>query len=447
MAATSHHLRPILLLLLVLFLSQLAHVHSQTPTAPRPKPKAILLPVRKNGAALQYTTNVRQRAPLVPVKLAVDLGAQMPWVNCEDGYISSSYTPVPCESKLCKLSGSGACHTACYSPPAPGCHNNTCSQNVYNNFIRTSTMGDIAVEAAVFRSTDGKNPGRSVSVPGGVVLTCGYTSMLEGLAKNTRGMVGLGRSPVSLPPVLSSAFGFPNKFAMCLSSSSSQGVVIFGDGPYFLQPSKEVSSFLMNTPLILNPVSTAGAYFEGEPSTDYFINVTGIKFNGRAVPLNSTLLKISKEGSGGTKLSTVDPYMLMETSIYRAVTRAFLNWGKHLKRVRSVKPFEHCFDAKGIGSTRVGPAVPQIELLLGGKGGGSWTIFGANSMVYVGKGEIMCLGLVDGGADARTSIVIGGHQLEDNLVQVDMVKKRLGFTSSLLLHQTTCANFNFTVVV
>jgi hypothetical protein len=51
---------------------------------------------------------------------------------------------------------------------------------------------------------------------------------------------------------------------------------------------------------------------------------------------------------------------------------------------------------------------------------------------------------VDGGVNPRTSIVIGGHQLEDNLLQFDLAASRLGFSSSLLFRQTTCANFNFT---
>lgn len=45
-----------------------------------------------------------------------------------------------------------------------------------------------------------------------------------------------------------------------------------------------------------------------------------------------------------------------------------------------------------------------------------------------------------------SAIVIGGHQIEDNLLQFDLATSRLGFSSSLLFRQTTCANFNFTSV-
>ncbi len=58
--------------------------------------------------------------------------------------------------------------------------------------------------------------------------------------------------------------------------------------------------------------------------------------------------------------------------------------------------------------------------------------------------DVWCLGFVDGGANARTSVVIGGHQMEDNLLQFDLESKRLGFSSSILAQGTSCANFNFT---
>ncbi|KAL3626099.1 GLC7-interacting protein 2 [Castilleja foliolosa] len=56
----------------------------------------------------------------------------------------------------------------------------------------------------------------------------------------------------------------------------------------------------------------------------------------------------------------------------------------------------------------------------------------------------MCLGFLDGGLSPRTAIVIGGYQLEDNLLQFDLAASRLGFSATLLGRQTTCANFNFT---
>ncbi|KAL2485859.1 Eukaryotic aspartyl protease family protein [Abeliophyllum distichum] len=75
-----------------------------------------------------------------------------------------------------------------------------------------------------------------------------------------------------------------------------------------------------------------------------------------------------------------------------------------------------------------------------------WRIFGSNSMVRIESEriDVWCLGFLDGGADTRTAVVIGGHQMEDNLLQFDLDNNRLGFSSSVLAHGTMCANFNFT---
>jgi hypothetical protein len=78
-----------------------------------------------------------------------------------------------------------------------------------------------------------------------------------------------------------------------------------------------------------------------------------------------------------------------------------------------------------------------------------WKILGSNSMVRVGA-DVWCLGFVDAGVRPKTSvfagdpsIVIGGHQMEDNFLQFDLESMRLGFSSSVLSRGTSCASFRF----
>ncbi|XP_006349243.2 basic 7S globulin [Solanum tuberosum] len=412
-----------------------------------PRPRAFLLPVTKDVVTKQLITTISQRTPLVPVKLTIDLGQRFLWLDCGNGYVSSSYKPVPCGSIPCKRSLSHDCAETCLDPQAsPGCNHNTCSHIPYNPFSRTSTGGELAQDVLSLQSTDGLNPRKYLSA-NGVVFDCAPKPLLEGLAKSVEGILGLGNGYVGFPTQLANAFRVPRKFAICLTSSTtSRGVIFFGDSPYVFLSGMDVSKRLVYTPLLKNPVSTSGSYFEGEPSTDYFIGVTSIKINGNVVPINTTLLNITKDGKGGTKISTVDPYTKLETSIYNALTKAFVKSLSKVPRVKPVAPFEVCYNRTSLGSTRVGPGVPPIELVLGNKNATtSWTIWGVNSMVAVNN-DVLCLGFVDGGVEFEptTSIVIGAHQIEDNLLQFDIANKRLGFTSSLLFGQTTCANFNFT---
>ncbi|OVA05510.1 Peptidase A1 [Macleaya cordata] len=405
---------------------------------------ALLLPVTKDASTLQYLTHINQRTPLVPINLVVDLGGQFLWVDCDQDYVSSSYNPPYCRSAQCSLAGNNGCGE-CYSPPRPGCNNNTCSLFPDNTISRTSTSGELAADVVSVQSRDGSNPGPNVTVPQ-FLFTCAPTFLLDGLAKGVKGMAGLGRAKIGLPSQFSAFFRFPAKFAICLTSSTtSKGVIFFGDGPYNMLPRMEISSNLIYTPLFINPVSTAGAYTEGEASVEYFIGVKSIKINEKHVLLNANLLSINKtDGYGGTKISTVNPYTVMETSIYNAFADLFIKEAEtmNISRVASVAPFGVCFSRENVLSTRVGYAVPTIDLVLQNENV-FWRIFGANSVVQVSD-DVLCLGFVDGGANPRTSIVIGGYQLEDNLLQFDIARSRLGFSLSLLFRQTTCSNFNFT---
>jgi hypothetical protein len=403
-------------------------------------PSAVVLPVSKDAAATQqYVTSFRQRTPLVPVKAVLDLAGATLWVDCDAGYASSTYRRVPCASKPCRLSRSAACATSCLGPPSPSCLNDTCGGFPGNTVTQVSTSGNIITDVLALPTTFRPAPGPLATAPA-FLFTCGATFLTEGLAAGATGMASLSRARYALPTQLAATFRFSRRFALCLPPAGSAGVVVFGDAPYAFQPGFVLSNAsLIYTPLLVNPVSTAGVSTNGDKSDEYFVGVTGIKVNGRAVPLNATLLAIDKKGVGGTKLSTVAPYTVLESSIYKAVTGAFAAETAAIPRAPAVAPFQLCYDGSKVGSTRVGPAVPTIELVMGSDAK-SWVVFGANSMVAV-KGGALCLGVVDGGEAPRTSVVIGGHMMEDNLLEFDLKASRLGFSSSLLFRQTNCNNF------
>ncbi|KAK9083979.1 hypothetical protein Scep_030450 [Stephania cephalantha] len=414
------------------------------------KPKALVLQVIKDAKTRQYFTRFLQRTPFAIVDMVFDLGGKLMWIDCEKDYKSTSYRPARCGSAQCKLAGSDGC-SQCFNPPKPGCNNNTCSTILDNSVIGLATSGEVGADILALQSTNGANPVDVVRVPR-FIFSCAPHSLLEGLVNGSNGIIGLGRSPIALPWQFSSIFKFSNKFAVCLTSSTDEykgrGAVFFGDSPYIFSPNVDASKSLTYTPLFINPVSTASAYSQGEASTEYFIGVKSIKVDEKAVALNAGLLSINEtDGYGGTKLSTVNPYTVMESSIYKAVTEAFLKAAiaRKLTRVAGVAPFGVCFSSKNVGSTRVGPAVPTIDLVLQSEST-YWRMFGANSMVQVNN-NVLCLGIVDGGVSRpqlKTSIVIGGHQLEDNLLEFDLARSRVGFSSSLLFRQTNCANFNHT---
>ncbi|XP_059630148.1 probable aspartic proteinase GIP2 [Cornus florida] len=257
-------------------------------------------------------------------------------------------------------------------------------------------------------------------------------------------MVGFARSNTALPTQLALASKLPNKFAVCIPSSTENGfgTIFIGGGPYYMPPyPNDMSHSLITTPLITIPVSRPPVLTRsGGPSAEYFIGVKSIRVDGKLVPLNASLLAIDKNGIGGTTLSTVAPHPLLATSIYEAVINAFVKAAasRKMKRVKSVAPFGACFSSKTVlVSTNTGPPVLTIDLVLQSKTK-YWRIYGANSMVKVGK-DVLCLGFEDGGSNPITSIVLGGHLLENYLLEFDLASSKLRFSSSLLLKNTTCS--------
>ncbi|KAG8370715.1 hypothetical protein BUALT_Bualt13G0012100 [Buddleja alternifolia] len=157
-------------------------------------------------------------------------------------------------------------------------------------------------------------------------------------------------------------------------------------------------------------------------SPDYYIGLTSFKVNGKSVPLNRTLLAIDENGFGGTRLSTSKPYSVLQSSIFEALRDAFMkeSGALNLTLIKPVEPFEVCYGAERITSTTMGPRVPTIDLVLQSDEV-YWRIYGSNSMVRIRSENVdgWCLGFVDGGLEPKSSIVIGAHQFEDNLLQFD----------------------------
>uniref|UniRef100_A0A803R8L8 Peptidase A1 domain-containing protein n=1 Tax=Cannabis sativa TaxID=3483 RepID=A0A803R8L8_CANSA len=414
---------------------------------------ALVLPITKLTSTndIQYITQIHQRTPLVPVKLALYLGGDSLVVDCEDlGFVSSTYKPALCGSAECTFADARCNDGMCSGIERPGCHNNTCLLQGSNPFTSLGSVDEVGSDVVSVQSTDGSSPRKSVSVAN-FVFVCSSSTIKLGLGKGVKGIAGLGRYPISLPFQLASAHKLSAKFAICLPSSTSEskkGTLFVGEGPYVYRPNIDVSKSLIHTKLYQMPRLFLGTFRSSPESfTEYFVKVKSIKVNGIAVPLNTSLLPVKRSlNLGGTKISTTVPYTKLETSIFKAVVNAFVKAMGNIPRVKPVEPFEACFSSKNIGSTPFGPAVPKIDLMFE-KRSVSWSMFGANSMVRVSD-KVMCLGFVDGFdiESMRSAIIIGAHQLEDNLLEFDVANSRLGFSSSLRFgSKTTCSNFDFQI--
>ncbi|KAL5541666.1 hypothetical protein UlMin_009376 [Ulmus minor] len=356
--------------------------------------KALIFPVTKDSLTLQYLTQIRHGNPLQPTKLVLDLGAPLIWMDCEanSGSGSSSGRLISCGSIQCLAAKSTV------------------------DKLKKMGNGGKLVEDIVAVDLAGEITAGEYSF----LFVCSPKSLLNGLAIEARGMVGLGRSRIALPSQISQALASKWQFSLCLSSSN--GVVLYENGHQSSYFGSELSKSLIYTPLLQ----------DGSSSSQYFINLKSIQIGGKKLSLD---LK-------STKLSTIVPYTTMATSIYTLFVKAYEKAASSLNmtRVESVAPFGLCFASETIRRTAGGQEVPVIDLTLQSEMV-KWRIYGRNSMVKVSD-KVVCLGFLDGGLNMEESVVLGGFQLEDVLLHFDVGASMLGFSPSLLLKQTSCSNFN-----
>ncbi|KAL2493196.1 Eukaryotic aspartyl protease family protein [Abeliophyllum distichum] len=403
------------------------------------KPRAFIFPIKKESTTLQYYTTIQIGANSTSLDVVIDLGGKFLWFNSAEYFAAATtYRPIRCGTKLCQISNGVGCVFCFLSPPVPGCTNNTCSDYAHNPFTGTLGYSGLGEDTLHVQATNGAK-----YVSPHFPFQFSDPVLKEGLAPGTQGLIGLGRTNIALQAQLASRFKIPQKFALCISSSGD-GNIIIGGGPY-KAPFQEISKSLISTPLIKNPVETYPTEKVGNSSVEYFINVKSIIVGNKTLLLNTTLLSFDKNGNGGTNLRTVRPYTILHRSIFRALVNEFVKEAAaiyNIKRVASVAPFGACFDSKTIANSKTGPVVPTIDLVLQSKKV-YWRFYGENSMVKVNN-DVLCLGFVDGGLDPVTSISIGGHQLENYVLEFDVTSSMLLFSPSIpsiLPSGTSCSQF------
>ncbi|KAI3925991.1 hypothetical protein MKW98_028127 [Papaver atlanticum] len=378
--------------------------------------------------------NINQGAPLATVKLDLDLGGKLPWFRCDDGYsTSSSYKPVKCTSPKCALASKPITCVSCNAahPLKTWCHKNACSVRTSNPVSKFVGYGELITDLVTVKSNDGFRFLSVPAIPATIVAPSRYafgcaTSgdfSLHGLAKGVQGVAGLGRSSVlSLISQFSDGFRFPRIFALDFGSGDANGRIYFGGGPYvyafpsYLDLKQE---YLTYTPLLVNP----------KLSEEYFIDVISIKIHGETVPIvDKRLFSINKiTGVGGTKIDFQAPYTILQTSIYKAVTKVYIKWAKsmNITMVPPVAPFGTCYKTSTLPDfvlegDKVPPGVafifPKNELRTG-------------EMTWTG-GDVTCLAFIDGGLNPKTSIVIGVFNL-NFFVEFDISGSRFGYVQPI----------------
>ncbi|KAJ6797043.1 basic 7S globulin-like [Iris pallida] len=135
------------------------------------------------------------------------------------------------------------------------------------------------------------------------LLTQGACSRRQGHARPRARELGL-------PLQLASAFPVSAKFAVCLSSTTtSNGVMFFGDGPYEISSGVDASARFKYTPLFVNPVSTAGSYIAGRNRSSTSLVFGPLRLTGQPCPSKSRCLASTRKGMEEPRLVRLLPIL------------------------------------------------------------------------------------------------------------------------------------------
>ncbi|XP_040382950.1 aspartyl protease family protein At5g10770-like [Oryza brachyantha] len=329
----------------------------------------------------------------------VDTGSDLTWVQCKpcsvcyaqrdplfDPAGSASYAAVPCNASACAASLKAA-------TGMPG----SCSSGGGERCYYALAYGDGSFSRGVLATDTIALGAASLDA---FVFGCGLSN--RGLFGGTAGLMGLGRTELSLVSQTASRFG--GVFSYCLPATTS------GDAAGSLSLGSDTSSYRNTT-----PVSYTRMIADPAQPPFYFMNVTGASVGGAAVAaagLGATNVLVDS----GTVITRLAP------SVYRAVRAEFTR--QFSGRYPAAPPFsllDTCYNLTGHDEVKV----PLLTLRL--EGGADMTVDAAGMMFMVRKdGSQVCLAMASLSFEDQTPIV-GNYQQKNKRVVYDTLGSRLGF--------------------
>ena len=221
--------------LLLPSLTTLILLQIQTCVSSSQTQKPLLLPLKTQTQtpprklAFQHnvtlTISLTIGSPPQNVTMVLDTGSELSWLHCKkqqninsvfNPHLSSSYTPIPCMSPICKT------RTRDFLIPVSCDSNNLCHVTVsYADF--TSLEGNLASDT--FAISGSGQPGIIFGS-----MDSGFSSNANEDSKTT-GLMGMNRGSLSFVTQM----GFP-KFSYCISGKDASGVLLFGDATFKYTP-------------------------------------------------------------------------------------------------------------------------------------------------------------------------------------------------------------------
>ncbi|KAH6819548.1 Eukaryotic aspartyl protease family protein [Perilla frutescens var. frutescens] len=329
----------------------------------------------------------------------VDTGSDLSWVQCQpcrlcytqpeplyNPLISPSYRSVQCNSQ--------PCHTLQYATGNLGlCGSNAPTCNYAVTYGDGSyTRGELGSDRLTLGTTKVEN----------FVFGCGRNN--KGLFGAASGLMGLGRSDLSLISQTSDVFG--GVFSYCLpdSDSGTSGSLVLGTDTSVFKNSTPFSY----TALVPNP----------QLYSFYILNMTGASVGGVA-------LQSSSFGENGILIDSGTVITRLPPSVYTAVKGEFLKQFTGYPSAPSFSILDTCFNLSAYEEV----SIPTLRLQFEGDAEMSVDVTG---MFYFVKRDAsqVCLALASLAYEDEIGI-IGNYQQRNTRVMYDTKQMQVGFAKEM----------------
>ncbi|KAK4801487.1 hypothetical protein SAY86_021974 [Trapa natans] len=329
------------------------------------------------------------------MSLIVDTGSDLTWVQCQPCRVcynqqdpmfnpsfSPSYRSISCNSSTCQSLLFEAGNSGTCSGMAP----QTCSYTVsYGD--GSYTRGELGLDTLSLGT---------VSV-NSFIFGCGRNN--KGLFGGASGLMGLGRSSVSLISQASAMFG--GVFSYCLPSAeaTSTGSLVFGGD----------SSVYKNS----TPFSYADIIPNLQLPTFYFLNLTGVS-------VGTVALESPSFGKAGILIDSGTVISRLQPSIYRALKVEFLRQFSGFPSAPGFSILDTCFNLSSYQEVDI----PDIKIHFGGN---AQLVVDVMGVFYFAKSDASQVCLAVASLTYEDDIgIIGNYQQKNQRIIYDTKGNKLG---------------------
>ncbi|XP_027337535.1 aspartic proteinase PCS1-like [Abrus precatorius] len=359
------------------------------------------------------TVSLTVGSPPQSVTMVLDTGSELSWLHCKkfpnlnnpifNPLLSSSYTPTPCTSPVCKT------RTRDFSIPVSCDPRKLCHATV-SYADATSIEGNLAADT-FFIGGSGQP---------GTIFGCmdsGFSSNTNEDSKTT-GLMGLNRGSLSFVTQM----GLP-KFSYCISGHDSSGVLLFGDATFsWVGPLKYTPLVKINTPL---------PYFD---RVAYTVRLEGIRVGSKQLQVPKSIFAPDHTGAGQTMVDSGTQFTFLLGPVYTALRNEFAAQTKGVLTLLEDPNFvfqgamDLCFRVKsGL------PALPAVTLVFDGAEmsvSGERLLYRVDDVAKGGSNSVYCFTFGNSDLLGIEAYVIGHHQQQNVWMEFDLVNSRVGFADT-----------------